>query len=57
MSTSEYYDLFLTSQQNGKYHIFVFDIKNSKKMNKESKQIAAIKTEKLMLKYIILSKK
>ena len=31
MSTSEYYDLFLTSQQNGKYHIFVFDIKNSKK--------------------------
>ena len=32
MSTYEYNDLFLKCQDNGKYHVFIFDIKNSKKM-------------------------
>lgn len=30
MSTSEYNDLFLKSQNTGKYHVFTFDIKNSR---------------------------
>lgn len=31
MSTSEYYDMFIERQDKGNYHMFVFDILNSKK--------------------------
>jgi len=39
MSTSEYNDLFIKCQDTGIYHIFTFDIKNSKKMIKEQRLI------------------
>ena len=33
MSTHEYNDLFIKCQETGKYHVFTFDIKNSKKIS------------------------
>lgn len=50
MSTYEYYDLFLKSQTSGKYHMFVFDIIDSKQMDKKTRQIATEKMIELMLK-------
>lgn len=52
MSTYEYYDLCKKAQNNikSKYHVFVFDIIGSKKMNREERCSAQYKMEKLMLK-------
>ena len=40
MIDSFYIDLFLKCQENGKYRIFTFDIKNSKQMNNKKRYIA-----------------
>lgn len=48
MSTFEYNDLYLKCQDTGKYHMFVFDIVESKKMSKEERVIAQSKMIKLM---------
>lgn len=51
MSTYEYIDLCKKAQNsNSKYRVFTFDIINSKKMNKEVRNIASYKMELLMLK-------
>ena len=47
MSTHEYNDLFLKCQDTGIYHVFTFDIKNSKKMTKTERIIAQYKLIKL----------
>ena len=48
MSTFEYNDLFLLAQDTGKYHMFTFDIVNSKKMDTATRRIAQDKLIKLM---------
>ena len=48
MSSIEYNDLFLLSQETGKYHMFTFDIVGSKKMDKETRTKAQYKMIKLM---------
>ena len=48
MSTFEYNDLYLKCQDTGKYHMFVFDIVESKKMSKQERIIAQNKMIKLM---------
>ena len=48
MSTIEYYDLFLKTEKNGIYHMFVFDIVNSKKMDNKTRENAQIKMQELM---------
>lgn len=40
MSTFEYNDLFVLSQDSGRYHVYTFDIVNSKKMDAEVRKIA-----------------
>lgn len=50
MSTSEYHDLFLKCQDTGLYHVFTFDIVNSKNMPIEERKNAQIKITNLMLK-------
>lgn len=50
MATEEYIDLFVKSQKNGLFHMFTFDIVDSKKMSKEIRCTAQEKMEKLMLK-------
>ena len=50
MSTFEYNDLYLKCQQTGLYHVFIFDIINSKKMSKQYRNEAQKKMEKLMIK-------
>lgn len=49
MSTYEYNDLFLKAQENGIYHLFVFDIVNSKKMNSIDRLTAQEQMIELML--------
>lgn len=49
MSSFEYNDLFCKCQSFGIYHMFTFDIKGSKKMTFEERNIAEIKLVKLML--------
>lgn len=49
MSTYEYNDLYLKCQNNGQYHVFVFDIKDSKKMNIQTRNAAQNKMIKLMI--------
>ena len=49
MSTHKYNDLFLKCQDTGKYHVFTFDIKESKKMILPVRQIAQYKLVKLNL--------
>ena len=48
MSTYEYNDLYLKCQNNGQYHVFVFDIKDSRKMNVQTRNDAQNKMIKLM---------
>ena len=48
MSTHEYNDLYLKCQDNGIYHMFVFDIINSKKMSSKNRYEAQIKMIELM---------
>ena len=48
MSTFEYNDLFLKCQETGKYHVFIFDIVESKKMNPEKRYAAQIKIIELI---------
>lgn len=50
MSTHEYNDLFLKCQSTGLYHVFTFDIKNSKEMDNKPREIARQK----LLKFITL---
>ncbi len=50
MSTFEYNDLYLKCQNTGKYHMFIFDIVNSKNMDNISRQQAQIKMIELMNK-------
>ena len=50
MSSYEYYDLFEKAQKSGKYHMFIFDIKNSKQMDQTTRINAEILMEKLMIK-------
>lgn len=50
MSTSEYPDLFLKCQNTVKYHVFTFDMVNSKNMPIEYRKNAQIKITNLMLK-------
>ena len=49
MSTHEYNDLFLKCQETGKYHLFTFDIKDSKKMSKKERLEAQYKLIELIL--------
>lgn len=48
MSTYEYTDMFIERQDKGKYHMFVFDIINSKKMTPNTRRNAQIQMEQLM---------
>ena len=50
MSTYEYNDLFLKCQNTGKYHVFTFDIVNSKNMSIETRRNAQPKLVSLMFK-------
>ena len=50
MSTSEYHDMFIERQNKGNYHMFVFDISGSKKMNPHAREKATLQMEKLMYK-------
>ena len=50
MSMYEYNDLFLKCQNTGLYHVFIFDIKDSKKMDKSTRIEATNKIIKLMTK-------
>lgn len=50
MSTSEYHELFLKCQETGIYHVFTFDIVNSKNMSIETRRNAQPKLISLMLK-------
>jgi len=50
MSTSEYYDMFIERQNKGKYHMFVFDIKGSKKMDPKTRNNASLQMKKIMYK-------
>jgi len=50
MSTNEYNDLFFKCQNNAPYHVFTFDIKDSKKMDYRPREIARQK----LLKFITL---
>lgn len=50
MSTHEYNELFLKCHRYAPYHIYTFDIKNSKKMLSTSRKLAQIK----LLKFITL---
>jgi len=49
MSTHEYNDLFLKCQETGKYHLFTFDIKGSKKIPKKERLEAQYKLIELSL--------
>ena len=49
MSTNEYNDLFIKAQKDGPYHMFVFDMINSRSYDKEARQVAMEKTESLMM--------
>ena len=58
MSTFEYNDLFLKCQQTGKYHVFTFDIVDSKKMSFKTRYDAQFKIAELILMvYKIIEKK
>lgn len=48
MSTFEYNDLYLLCQDTGKYHMFVFDMIDSRKMDSPKRQKAQIQMIKLM---------
>lgn len=48
MSTYEYNDLFLNCQSTGLYHVFTFDIKDSKLMDYKTRTNARIKLLKLI---------
>lgn len=50
MSTYEYTDMFIESQNKGKYHMFVFDIIGSKKLDFEIRRKGQIQMEELMNK-------
>lgn len=49
MSTHQYNDLFLKCQKTGRYHVFTFDIKDSKKVNFEKGYDAQFKIIELIL--------
>lgn len=48
MSTYEYNDLFIKCQGTGKYHVFTFDIEDSRKMDNKTRNDAQVKLIKLM---------
>lgn len=50
MSSFEYVDLFLKTQTSGRFHMFTFDIVNSKKMDSCARWLAQQKMINLMLK-------
>ena len=50
MSSFEYTDMFIESQDKGKYHMFVFDIVGSKKLDFETRRKSQIQMEELMNK-------
>lgn len=50
MSTYEYTDMFIERQDKGKYHMFVFDIIGSKKLDLNIRGNAQIQMEQLMIK-------
>lgn len=50
MSTYEYNDLYLKCQDTGIYHVFIFDIKDSKKMDRKTRCDALEKSIKLMVR-------
>lgn len=53
MSTHEYNDLFLKCQETGKYHVFTFDIKNSKRITeRENAQYKLIELNIMMYRMI-----
>lgn len=55
MSSYEYNDLFLKCQKTAPYHVFTFDIVDSKKMDNETRNNAQIKLRKLaILNYKLL---
>lgn len=49
MSTYEYNDLFVKCQETGKYHVFTFDLKDSKKMSFEKRHDTQLKIVELIL--------
>ena len=49
MSTDEYNNMFLKCQNNGLYHMFAFDLKNSKSMSDEQRYIAEKKLYTILL--------
>ena len=49
MSTHEYNDLFLKCQNTGKYHVFTFDVKNSKNIGSKDREILQHKLIELIL--------
>ena len=58
MSTFEYNDLFLRCQETGIYHVFTFDVKNSKKINSSDREQLQYKLIELILTmYKMLQKK
>ena len=48
MSTSEYNDLYLKCQETGRYHMFVFDMVDSKKMSFPFRRKAQVQMVQLM---------
>ena len=57
MSTFDYNDLYLLCQDTGKYHMFLFDIINSRNMPSLKRQEAQVKMTKLMTRiYKIIEK-
>ena len=55
MSSYEYNDMFLECQDNAPYHVFTFDIVNSKKMDNNSRRVAQEKLISLaLLNYKVL---
>ena len=50
MSSFEYIDLYKKAQSNGKYHMFTFDIVDSKKMKSSTRWLSQQKMINLMLK-------
>ena len=49
MSSREYNDMFLKCQKTAPYHVFTFDIVDSKKMDKETRNKAQYKMRALAL--------
>ena len=57
MSTFEYNDSFVLSQDSGRYHVYTFDIVNSKKMDAEVRKIAQEKINKTNDEYLSINRR